>query len=120
MTATHQWLIKGRKLGIGKLTGTSFDAPAGVVDVDYFGPAYAKHFTENEDEESQIPEHLQRAVIAGVLRDFYEERIDKNESDVVNQRIWSGVYARLVTRGREYTTLGKQAGFLQAQPSQYL
>ena len=121
-TATHQWMIKERKLGLGKYntTTTNFDAPAGVVEVNYYGPAYAKHFTENLDEESQIPKHLQRAVIAGALRDYYEEKVNKTESDTINQRIWSGVYRRLVTRGREYTTLGKQAGFLQVQPSQYL
>ena len=120
MTADHQWWVKERKLGIGKYTSTVFTAPAGAVIVEYYGPAHAKHFTENLDEESQIPKHLQRAVIAGVLRDYYEDKVNKTESDTINQRIWSGVYKRFVTRGREYTTMGKQAGFLQVQPSTYL
>ncbi len=121
-TADHQWWVKERKIGIGKYntTSTNYDAPAGFVTVEYYGPAYAAHFTENLDQESQIPKHLQRAVIAGVLRDYYEDKVNKTDSDTINQRVWSGVYQRLVRRGREYTTMGKQAGFLQVQPSTYL
>lgn len=120
-TSDYYWWIKERKLGIGKYNTTSTDitASAGFDTVEYSGPAYAKRFTEDLKEESQLPRHFHRAILAGALRDYYEDKPNKTESDTINQRVWSGVYKRFVRRGREYTTLGKQAGIQEVQPSTY-
>lgn len=121
-TSDYNYWVKERKLGIGKYntTSTNITATAEFVEVGYSGPAYAKRFTEDLKEESQLPRQFHRAVLAGGLRDYYEDKPNKTESDVINQRMWSGIYKRFARRGREYTTLGKQAGILEVQPSTYL
>ena len=120
-TSPYNYWLKDRKLGIGKYNSTSatISAPAGFALVEYCGPAYADRFTEDLKQESQLPRHFHRALIAGVLRDYYEDKVNKTESDIINQRMWSGIYKRFVTRGREYTTMGKQAGILEIQPSPF-
>lgn len=121
-TSDYNWWIKERKLGIGKYNATSTDlaAHAGFALVRYRGTAYAKHFTEDLKEESQLPKHLHRALLAGFLRNYYEDKPMKTESDTINQRVWSGVYDKLVRKGREYASMGKYAGIREVQPRPFL
>jgi hypothetical protein len=112
----YDWWIKNKQLGIGTYNTTSSDitAHSGRVNVRYSGPKYAEKFTERMNQESELPPHFHRALIAGVLRDYYEER-----GDTVNMRIQSGVFNRYVRKGREYAYRNRMTRFTYPQSHEY-
>ena len=118
--STFNWWIKEHKLGIGNYSSCSMSAPSGEVEVLYNGHRRAAKFTEDLTQESEVPSHLQRGILAAALRDYYEEKPHKTESDTINQRTWSGVYKRLRTEGRDYASKGKRAGILLPQLYEHL
>ena len=116
--SSFNYWVKDHLLGIGNWSSSTSDisAPAGDVEVKYSGPRKADRFTEDLNQVSEIPNHLQRGILAAALRDYYEDKPFKTQSDTINQRTWSGVYKRFRMEGRDYASKGKMAGFLLPQP----
>ncbi len=91
----YEWFVKGKRLGIGKLSTStgSLTAPGAGSDVRYQGVRLADDFTEgNLTHESEIPSRFHRALIAYVLMTHFEDGGD-DKKGVRWERVW-GKYLR--------------------------
>lgn len=85
--SSNVWWIKGDDIGIGVLSSGRVTPIGSVQAVRYFGVKLATDFTTDLSEESDLPSTYDRALIAGVLRNFSEDD-EKWES----ARYWREIY----------------------------
>ena len=71
--STNVWWIKGDDIGIGILTGGTVTPYASVSAVRYWGVKKAADYTSDLTETSGLPSTYDRAILAGVMRNFAED-----------------------------------------------
>ena len=84
------WWIKGDKIGIGGFSNGSVALIPSVYAVRYWGVKKAADYTTDLTETSGLPSTYDRAVLAGVMRNFAEED-DKFQTALY----WREVYKEL-------------------------
>jgi len=84
------WWIKGDDIGIGILTGNTVTPYGSVAAVRYWGVKKADDYTSDLTETSGLPSTYDRAILAGVIRNFAEE--DDNYKAAI---YWNEVYENL-------------------------
>ncbi len=87
------WWQKGNEIGIGSLSGDTVSVITSTYAVRYFGVKLADDFTSDLTEESDIPDTYHRALLAGVIRDFYED--DGEVEDLKKAVYWRDAYSEL-------------------------
>ena len=88
--STTVWWLKGGKMGLGTLSGDTVSVIGTAYAVRYFGVKKADDYTSDLSETSGLPDTYDRAIMAGVLRNFAEE-----DGDLQTALYWREVYKEL-------------------------
>jgi len=88
--SSNVWWIKDGKLGIGVLSNGTVNLITGVYSVRYSGVKLADDYTSDLTETSGLPSPYDRAILAGVMRNFAEDD-DKFETALY----WREVYKEM-------------------------
>lgn len=89
-TTTYYWWIKGSTMGIGSLSGETAVVYGSVSAVRYWGVKKADDYTDDLTETSGLPSTYDRAVLAGVMRNFAED-----DGDFQTALYWREVYKEM-------------------------
>lgn len=88
--STNHWWIKGDDIGIGVLSGETLTAYGSVAAIRYWGVKKADDYTSDLTETSGLPVTYDRAILAGVIRNFAED-----DGDLKTALYWREVYKEL-------------------------
>ena len=88
--SANVYFLKGTQIGIGSLSGETVSTIVTILAVRYWGVQYADDYTSDLSEESGINGDYDRAILAGVLRNFAED--DENFKAAA---YWRSVYDEL-------------------------
>lgn len=88
--STNNWWIKGDEIGIGVLSGETVEPYGSVAAVRYWGVKKAADYTSDLTETSGLPSEYDRAILAGVLRNFAED-----DGDFQTALYWREVYKEM-------------------------
>lgn len=100
--SSNVWWTKDQQLGLGILSSGTVTPITTVTAVRYGGIKYADDYTDDLSEESGLPEEYDRALLAGVMRDYAEE-----EKDFKTANYWRGVHDDLRREAKREANIRK-------------
>lgn len=108
------WWLKGDQMGIGILSGETVSIITSVYAVRYWGVKKADDYTSDLTETSGLPSTYDRAILAGVLRNFAEDD-DKFETALY----WREVYKELRREAKREANIRKDGTAYDVQAQGY-